>query len=258
MSPVALVTGASSGFGAEFARQLAARGYDLILTARRVERLEALRSELLERHSVRVHLFPLDLGLPGAAEQLHRAALAFSPQVDLLVNNAGFGLHGPFLDLPLERQQASIDLDVSAVVQLTWLFGRDMVRRGEGRVIIISSVAAFQPSPTYAVYAAAKGFVDSFGAAVDAELRGSGVRVTVVCPGTSATEFGEVASQGRSLMHLLSDLPPEEVVRQSLEGAFRGKRRVVPGLANKVMTTLSSLAPRSVAMASAAWLIRER
>lgn len=257
MSPRAVVTGASSGFGAEFARQLAARGYDLFITARRADRLDALRTEITGSHSVAVDLLPLDLGTPGAPQQLFDAADVLARPVELLVNNAGFGLHGAFLELPLERQQQLIDLDVSAVMQLSWLFGRQMAQRRSGRILIVSSVAAFQPSPTYAVYAAAKGFVDAFGAAVDYELRPSGVTVTVVCPGTSATEFGQVAAQGRSLMHRLGDLPPGEIVRQALDATFRGKRRFVPGWPNKVMTTLSGLSPRPLAMWSADWMVRD-
>jgi len=257
MSPVALVTGASSGFGADFARQLAERGYDLIITARRADRLHALSDEIRGRFPVKVHVLPLDLGLAGAPAQLFEQVAALGCNVDLLVNNAGFGLFGKFLDLPLDRQQQMIDLDISAVMQLTWLFAREMVKRGSGRILIVSSVASFQPSPRYAVYAASKTFVDNFGAAVNAELRGSGVSVTVVCPGTSPTEFGQVASHGRSFIHTLSDLPPAEIVRQSLDATFRSKQRHVPGWMNKVLTTISGLVPRSVAIWSAEKMVAD-
>lgn len=255
MSPTALVTGASSGFGAEFARQLAERSFNLILTARRSERLAALRAEINAGSPVQIDLLPLDLAARGAPQQLFDGVLALGREVDLLINNAGFGLHGNTLELPLDRLREMVDLNCGAVVELSRLFAEPMVQRKQGRILIVGSIAGFQPSPTYAVYAASKVFVDSFGAALDAELHGTGVTVTVVCPGTSPTEFAQVAEQGRSLMHV-GDLPPEEVVRHALDATFAGKRRVVPGWINQVMAGAAGWAPRSLLIWSARQLTK--
>lgn len=252
----ALITGASSGFGAEFARQLAGRGHNLILTARRVDRLEALRDEISARMPVQIDVIPLDLGERGAPQRLFDGVLALGREVDVLVNNAGFGLHGTVLELPLERQSECIDLNIRAVFELSRLFAPPMVARDRGRIVLLGSIAGFQPSPTYAVYAASKTFVDSFGAALDYELQGSGVTVTTVCPGPSPTEFAQVADQGRALLHM-GEMAPDAVVRAALDAAFAGKRRVVPGWVNSAMTSLSGWAPRSLAIWSAQRLSRD-
>ncbi len=252
----ALITGASSGFGAEFARQLAGRGHNLILTARRAERLEALRDEIGARTPVQIDVIPLDLGESGAPQRLFDGVLALGREVDVLVNNAGFGLHGSVLALPLERQSETIDLNVRALFELSRLFAPPMVARGRGRIVLMGSIAGFQPSPAYAVYAASKAFVDSFGAALDYELQGSGVTVTTICPGPSPTEFARVADQGRALIHL-GEIAPDAVVRAALDGAFAGKRRVVPGWINSAMTSLSGWAPRSLAIWSAERMSRD-
>lgn len=254
----ALVTGASSGFGVEFARQLAARGCNLIITARREERLEALRAELAAQWPhVEVDVVPLDLGAPGAPARLYEEASARGRTVDILINNAGFGLHGSFLEIPLERQQEMIDIDVRAVFQLTWLFARPMVERGSGLILVVSSVAAAQPSPSYATYAACKVFVDYMMTALDYELKGTGVSCTVSAPGPSPTEFGQVADQGVSLMHRLASLPPAEVVRQSLDALFAQRPSVAPGWVNASMSALSSKLPRRLTMWSAERIIRD-
>lgn len=257
MAQTALVTGASSGFGADFARQLAARGYDLIITARRLERLEALRAEIAAAHNVAVEVFPLDLGERGAPQALFDKATARGRQVDVLINNAGFGLHGRFLDLTLERQQEMVDLDIGALTQLTWLCARPMVERRHGYILLLSSIASAQPSPSYAAYAACKVYVEYLGAAVNYELKGTGVSVTVAAPGPSPTEFGQVADQGHSIMHRLGELPPAEVVRRSLDAMFARKARIVPGWTNALLTTVSGFTPWSMAMRSAETLISD-
>ncbi len=253
--PTALITGASSGFGADFARQLAARGYDLIITARREERLMALRDAIAANHPVTVHVIPLDLGTPGGAQrlfdQVQAAVQAADATVDVLINNAGFGLRGPFLDAPLDRLREMVDLNVRAVTELAWLCARPMVERRHGYILLVASIAAAQPSPHYAAYAATKVYVDYLGQALHHELRDTGVSVTVTSPGPSPTEFGQVARQGASIMHTLGEMPSDAVVRQSLDALFARKRTIVPGWSNAALTTLSSLMPRRITMSFA-------
>src|SRR5512134_3252055 len=181
----ALVTGASSGIGADFARELAARGMHLVLVARREERLRALAEELERAHGVRTRVIAADLAKPDAPRALHERLRGEGVAVDVLVNNAGFGVYGAFLDVPWEREREMIELDVVALLHLTKLFARDMRERGFGRVLEVASIGAFQPSPTYAAYSAAKAFVQSFGEALACELRGSGVTVTTISPGVT-------------------------------------------------------------------------
>lgn len=258
MAQMALVTGASSGFGAEFARQLAARGCGVILSARRQERLAALADEIRAAHDVAVETIPLDLGARGGPQALFDEVAGRGLQVDVLINNAGFGQHGRFLEIPIERQQEMIDLDVSALTQLTWLCARPMLERRHGLILLVSSIAAAQPSPSYAAYAACKVYVEYLGAALNHELKGTGVSVTVTAPGPSPTEFGKVADQGRSIMHRMGELPPAEIVRCSLDALFARKARTVPGWTNALLTTVSGLTPWPIAMRTAETLISDK
>lgn len=252
----ALVTGASSGFGAHFARQLAALGCNLVITARRLDRLTALRDEICAASPVRVDILVQDLGQPGAAQLLFDQVTALGLEVDLLVNNAGFGLKGKFLELPLDRQMDILRLNVGAVQELTWLFARPMVNRGYGEILFVTSVAEYQPSPNYAVYAASKVYVSYLAHALHYELHGTGVNCLVVAPGISPTEFSSIARQGRSLMHL-GEMPPEEVVRRSLDALLQGKEKLVPGWQNRLATSLAIHAPRRLKTWSAALLVRD-
>ncbi len=188
----ALVTGASAGIGAEFARALAARGSDVILVARSQERLRALADELARDFGVRAEVIAADLTRADAARDLYAEAEVRGLTVDLLINNAGFGTHGPFETLAPARDHAEVMLNVAAVVDLTHLFLPAMLKRGDGAVINVASTASFQPVPYMAVYGATKAFVLSFSEALWAECRGRGVRVLALCPGTTATEFFDV------------------------------------------------------------------
>jgi short-subunit dehydrogenase len=250
----ALVTGASSGLGADFARELARHEAHLVLVARRRNRLEALASELAERHGVRTRVVALDLARPDAPRQLHEQMRSEGIAIDVLVNNAGFGLYGPFLSIPWEREREMIELDVLALVELTKRFAADMVERGFGHVLQVASIGAFQPSPNYATYSAAKAFVQSFGEALAWELRGTGVRVTVVSPGVTETEFFAVSGQHRSLYQRTLVMPSAAVARRGVRAMLRGRPLVVPGLANALVAFSMRLTPRrwQVALADAA------
>ncbi len=193
MSITALITGASSGIGAEFARYHAAKGGDLILTARREDALQALKVELEAAHGIRAHVIAQDLGAEHGAGALIAAVEKAGLVVDILINNAGFGGHGMHTDRDPGAEQAMIDLNVKALVALTHHFGGAMVARGGGKILNVGSTAGFMPGPMQAVYFATKAFVASYSQAVDHELRSKGVTCTVLAPGYVETEFAKVA-----------------------------------------------------------------
>ncbi|MEL7027242.1 MAG: SDR family NAD(P)-dependent oxidoreductase [Pseudomonadota bacterium] len=193
MTKTALITGASSGIGAEFARHHAKKGGDLVIVARRKEALEALKTELESAHNVTVHVIAADLAADGAAEKLHADVTALGVKIDYLINNAGFGGHGSHIERDLSAEQSMIDLNVSALVGLTHAFANDMVKNGGGKILQVGSTAGFMPGPQQAVYFATKAFVNSFSQAIDQELRSKGVTSTVLAPGYVETEFAKAA-----------------------------------------------------------------
>ncbi len=194
MPNTALITGASSGIGAEFARYHAAKGGDLIITARRKDALEALKAELEEAYQITVHVIANDLGAADGPKKLYEAAKATGAQIDILINNAGFGGHGKFIERDLERDLAMIDLNVKALVSLCHMVGRDMALRKKGKILNVSSSASYMPGPLQATYFATKAYVSSFSQALDAELRDSGVTVTALEPGIVDTDFVATAN----------------------------------------------------------------
>jgi len=245
----ALVTGASSGLGADFARDLAARGCRLVLVARREDRLKQLAAELA---GTEARVVALDLRAPDAATTLHERLHAEGIAVDVLVNNAGFGLYGPFLASDWSRQRDMLELDIVALTHLTHVFVPDMAERGAGWVLLVASIGAFQPTPTYATYSAAKSYVLSLGEALAAELRPRGVRVCTTCPGVTATEFLAVAGQRRSLYQRLFMMQSPAVVRSSVRALLAGRTSVVPGIGNKVAAFSMRFTPRRLQAAMAA------
>jgi short-subunit dehydrogenase len=236
----ALVTGASSGLGVAFARELAARGMNLVLVARRKDRLDALARELRSGASVDVRVEAVDLGSEEARVALASRLEADGVPVDVLVNNAGFGIYGRFADTAWERERDMLELDIVALTHLTKLFVKPMLARGFGRILQVSSIGAYQPSPTYAAYSAAKSYVLSFGEALNYELRGTGVSCTVLSPGVTATEFLEVARQAPTGYQRRAMMQAPEVVRIGLDAMLRGKGSVVPGLMNALGAALAS------------------
>lgn len=249
----ALVTGASSGLGVDFAKELARRGCSLVLVARREAELQALAAEIRAAHPVQVDVVAMDLGAPGAPERLHAAV---ARPVDILVNNAGFGLYGKFVDIDLERERAMLELDVVALVGLSKLFVRDMVARGRGCVLQVASIGAYQPSPLYASYSAAKAFVLSFGEALAHELRGTGVSCTVVSPGVTRTAFLEVAGQAPNAFQKATMMESPEVARIGIDAMVAGRSSVVTGLLNAFNCWLMSMLPRPWAAAIGARAMR--
>jgi len=253
-----LVTGASSGIGAEYARALRARGEAVVLVARRQDRLSALVSEIGGEPGA----IPMaaDLGHEGAAEKLRRDLDDRGLAVDGLVNCAGLGRTGPFVAQPHEVIRAMVDVNVRALVELTRAFLPAMQARGRGRIVNVASNAAFQPIPNLAVYAATKSFVLSFTEALAGELRTSGIQVQALCPGITATEFLDVSKTGGELrVRRLPMLTPRQVVEASLHGLERGHLRVVVGFSNRLLGFLTQrVAPSWLARWVAGELYRSR
>lgn len=242
----ALVTGASSGLGADFARELAAAGCRrVILVARRRERLEQVAGAIeTEFPDCSISTMVRDIGDVEGAEALYAEIADAGWVVDILVNNAGFGLHGDFLSIPWDRELAMLRLDVLVPVRLTRLFAGDMRRRGRGWILQVSSIGAYQPSPTYASYGAAKRFILDYGEAIARELHGTGITCTVLSPGVTRTEFLDVAGQTPSLYQRLVMMDSPRVVRTGLKALARGRRSVVPGVVNKLTAASHRLMPR--------------
>jgi short-subunit dehydrogenase len=246
----ALITGASSGLGLEFAYLLAAQKVNLVLAARRREPMEQLASDLRRKYGVDVLVEAIDLASPGAAVRLKSSLDARSVVVDILINNAGYGLHGDFVETPIDRTVDMIQLNITALTELTYLFGRDMAARRSGHILLIASLLAFQAVPSYAAYAATKAYVLAFGEALHDELRPHGVVVTSLCPGHTATGFDAAAGATASpMLHLLT-MKPRPVAASGVQALFQGKAIVVPGLSNKLAAFSNRLTPRSMQRAT--------
>lgn len=239
----AVVTGASSGIGAEFARQLAQGGSHMVLVARRTERLEALAAQLRGQSGVTAEVLPADLTDRADRAGVEARLSDPSSPVDLLVNSAGFGAYGRFDELSPGRQTAMVELNVVALVRLTHAAVAGMVARGHGGVINLGSTAGSQPDPFGAVYGATKAYVASFTLALHGELAGTAVRALVSCPGSTATEYHEVAGAHRTTMPDAAVLTPERVVATALRDLARGRAVSIPGLAGKATALGSDLAP---------------
>lgn len=241
----ALVTGASSGIGVEFARQLAAHGCNLIITARREKRLVALKQELATNYpGVTVDVIVMDLAGRNAAKQLYDEITSWNRHVDVLINNAGYGMFGWFLDRPWEDTDAMVRVNTLVPQELAHRFLPGMIERGHGKVLFVSSMAAFLAIPTYAAYAAAKSNILLFGEAMNFELRGSGVQATVLAPGMTRTEFHEVSGQSLTFSQRLMMMESATVAQAGLKALMKGRASVVPGLMNQLLVVSMRLVPR--------------
>jgi uncharacterized protein len=240
LNKVALITGASAGLGVEFARQLSKRGHRVVLAARRKERIESLAEELGNARAVAI-----DLSTKNAAARLLADVEAHGEIVDVLVNNAGFGLIGRFAELDPKRQRQMIDLNVGTLSDLCRAVAPGMIQRGRGAILNVASTAAFQPGPKMAVYFATKAFVLSLSEALHEELKPHGVKVSCLCPGPTRTEFGAVAGfRGHAAFDRLA-MGAADVVEIGLNGLEKNKAVVVPGMINKLGVVGARFAPRS-------------
>ncbi|MBD9462408.1 SDR family NAD(P)-dependent oxidoreductase [Pseudomonas sp. Pdm06] len=239
-----LITGASSGFGEEFARQYAAQGKSLVLVARRLDKLEALSKELRERFGTEVINEQVDLSSIPAVIELHKRLVQQGIAVDVLINNAGHGLQGPFLDHAIDQSLAMIDLDIASLTTMTRLFAQDMRIRRRGHILQIASLLSYQGVKNFAVYSAAKAYVLRFSEALHQELKGDGVVVTALCPGMSDTGFAQSANQTLTPALKMVMMQPEPVVRAGIRALQAGRMSVVPGFGNKALTVLTWATPR--------------
>jgi len=241
MAQVALITGASAGLGAEFARQLARRGTRLVLVARREDRLQTLADEVGN-----ARVIAADLSAHHAADRLVADLDAAGDEVELLINNAGFGQIGRFASLDAKRQREMIDLNIGTLTDLCRVIAPRMIERKSGGILNIASTAAFQPGPNMAVYFATKAYVLSFTEALHEELKPLGVHVSALCPGPTRTEFGDVAGFGGNGMFDRVAMEAPAVVAAGLAGLASNKAVVVPGIINKIGAASTRFAPRSV------------
>jgi hypothetical protein len=251
----ALVTGASSGIGVALARELAAAGVNLILTARRVDRLQSVATELAAEFSIEVRVLPADLNQRAAAEELFAATEGAGLSVDILINNAGLGQYGRFLDGKLDQELSIVEVNCTSVVHLTRLFVPKMVERKQGWVLVLASTASFQPVPYMATYAASKAFDRFFAEALAAEVERYGVRVTALCPGPTQSEFFLVAGS-RELDRSTKKQPTVEVARIGIAALYGGRRAVIPYLGGKLMTVMQRLLPRKLVVQTAEKMFR--
>ena len=240
----ALITGASSGIGRALAECFAREGHDLVLASRNQAGLLDLASDLKGRYGVQAEVIPADLSLPGSAAELARRC----PPIDILVNNAGMGMRYPFLQADPKKDGDMLRVNVISVVELIRALTPDMVERGYGRILNVTSTAAFQPGPYMASYAAGKAFVLHFGEALREELRGTGVVVTTLCPGPTATGFNALAGVPDTRMVRMTLMSPDRVALAGYRGLMNGRNVVIPGFWNGAGALLTALAPRSLTL----------
>jgi short-subunit dehydrogenase len=239
-----LITGASSGFGEEFARQYAEQGHSLVLVARRLDRLQTLAETIRQQHRIEVVVEQVDLSDIAAVIQLHQRLRERGIAIDILINNAGHGLQGPFLDGQLDAALAMVQLDVASLTAVTHVFAQDMRTRARGKILLVASLLAYQGVQNFAVYSAAKAYVLRLGEALHRELKRDGITVTALCPGMSDTGFATAAQQKITPALQLLMMRPAPVVRAGIRALNAGRMSVVPGLANKAMVFVTWATPR--------------
>lgn len=242
----ALITGASSGLGVEFAHILAARHMNLVLAARGVAEMERLADTLRSAHRIEVVVEGVDLSLPGAAADLKRRTDGRGLRIDTLINNAGFGLHGPLLGADPVRLPQMLQLNMVTLTELTQQYARDMVGRGRGRILLVASLLGYMPAPCYAAYAGTKHYVLALGEALHDELAPAGVTVTVLSPGVTKTAFFEGSGHQVSATLNVMMMAPRPVAEAGIRALMQGRTSVVPGLANKLSAWSARITPRRV------------
>lgn len=248
---VALVTGASTGIGYELAKLLAADGIDVVLVARTEETLRSVEAELEEKYGVSATVIPMDLSTPGSAADLYEAVTEAEFEVETLVNNAGFAMYGHFVETDLDEELEMIQLNLTTLTHLTKLFAREMVERGHGRILNVSSMAGIYPCPTGAVYSASKHYVLAFSEAIADELADRGIIVTALCPGPTATPIMQRGDLDSSQMVRDPMMDAATVARIGYDGLRGGKRVVVAGRKNKRNAVLKRVLPRKIAVKAA-------
>jgi short-subunit dehydrogenase len=244
MNKTALITGASGGIGLELARIHAANGDDLVLVARTGSKLEELKTELVQKYNVQVYNIEKDLSVKDAGRDVYEEVKRKGISVNYLINNAGFGDFGFFADSNWDKQEKMINLNITALVQLTRLFLPGMIERGEGKILNVASTAAFQPGPTMSVYFATKAFVLSFSEAINNEVRDKGITVTALCPGSTDTAFHAVVMDDPKLVNERKMVSAKEVAEFGYDAMIKRKPVAIPGLKNSLMSFAVRFFPR--------------
>jgi short-subunit dehydrogenase len=242
----ALVTGASSGIGSAFAELLAARGANLVLAARSGAAMETLAATLRSRHGVEVVVEPIDLARPGVGAELFARLAARGIAVDILINNAGFGMFGDFHAQPLARTLEMLQLNVASLTELTHVFANDMTRRGSGHIVLVASILGHVATPGYAAYAASKAYVQNFGEALHLELAPHGVALTVLSPGVTATGFNGVSGKSNSTLLNMLSMGAEPVAAAGITAMLKRRAAIMPGMVNRLMLLANRFTPRSL------------
>jgi short-subunit dehydrogenase len=248
MKEYTLITGASSGIGLELAKQLAEKNHNLILVARSEDKLEALQKYLINQFNVDVLYFQYDLSEPNSAQDLYNEIIEEKLLVTGLINNAGFGDYGNFIEMPLKKDEEMIAVNIIALVGLTKLFGADMARAGSGRIMNIASLLSFLPFPYYSLYSATKCFVLSFTETISAELEEAGVIVTALCPGTVDTPFHTEAMRKTNAMSANKPMPAEVVAKAGVQLFLNGKGKKIVGFMNWFLSNLPRITPDKLMM----------
>ena len=239
-----LITGASSGIGREFSRLFAEKGYRLVITARREKNLTELKEMYPENN---IEVIPCDLGSETGAEYLYNEIKKRNIKVDILINNAGFGLFGEFYETDIEKEKKMIDLNVKALVELSKYFLQEMLERNSGKILNVASIAAFQPGPYMSVYYASKAFVLSFSEALRNEVRNTGVCISVLCPGPVETEFEKSSELSRSkLFSKLKPVTAEKVAYAGFRGLMKNRAVIIPGFFNRAAITAGTFVPTGI------------
>ncbi len=245
-----LITGASSGIGKEMAYVYAENKYNLILVARRKENLEAIKSDIEQKHKLDVQIFDVDLSKTNSAELLYNKVSEQKLKVDVLINNAGFGINGKFKDIDMEWEESMLILNMITLTKLTKLFVKDMLKTGSGNIINIASTASFQAVPNFATYAATKAYVLHFSEAIAYELKNDNITVTAICPGATKSEFAEVAEVDQKLF---SKAPSSrELAEFTFSAMKKGKVTSIHGLMNNLLVLSARTTPRKIVTAVAA------
>lgn len=242
----ALITGASSGIGLELARLFAKNHYNLVIVARRKEKLNEIQSELENDYGVSITTIPLDLIENDAVSRLYELTKKQNLSIDVLINNAGFGLQGAFKDTDLDAEKEMIHLNITVLTDLTKRFLKDMIPQKSGRILNVSSTAAFYPGPYMSVYYATKAYVQSFTLALAHEFRNTGITISALCPGPTATEFQKRAGVEDSMLFSNKMMPvstAKEVAKAAYEGLMKGEKVIVPGIMNKLSAWSSGVTP---------------
>ncbi len=250
----ALITGASSGIGSEFARVCAQKGHPLVLVARDKLALSNLAEELKAKYNIPSRILAKDLSRPEAPAEIYEELARDSVKIDILINNAGVGVGGFFKDTDLEAELAMIRLNITALTHLTKLFLRDMVRRGSGKILNVASTAAFQPGPTMSIYYASKAYVLSFSEAIAEELRGTNITVSCLCPGPTTSNFQSRAGIEGIRLLKRTKMDAATVAKIGYEGLMKKRRLIIPGPSNKFFSFMVRFLPREWITRMVLWL----